>query len=302
MPPMQIEVLEYADPHAPYGVRGVGEPPTISSGPGGRRGDPAGDRPAAAPGADPPGAHHRHVMPAPDDELAAELEAPSGRRRVDLVVRARRAVLDGGRREVAVVVDGGRIVALAPFDAEVVARRELVLADDEVLLPGLVDTHVHVNEPGRTEWEGFATATRAAAAGGVTTLVDMPLNSMPPTVDLPALRPSGRRPPGSATSTSASGAAPSRATSARLPALHDGGRRSGSRLPGRLRRRRVPAARRRPAGRRALTELATFDGLLIVHAEDPAVLAAAHRPPVGATPDFLGSRPAPAEDAAIAHG
>ena len=52
-----------------------------------------------------------------------------------------------------------------------------------VLLPGLVDTHVHVNEPGRTEWEGFATATRAAAAGGVTTIVDMPLNSLPPTLD-----------------------------------------------------------------------------------------------------------------------
>ena len=50
-----------------------------------------------------------------------------------------------------------------------------------MLLPGLVDTHVHVNEPGRTEWEGFASATRAAAAGGVTTIVDMPLNSIPPT-------------------------------------------------------------------------------------------------------------------------
>ena len=53
-----------------------------------------------------------------------------------------------------------------------------------MLLPGLVDTHVHVNEPGRTEWEGFARATRAAAAGGVTTLVDMPLNSVPPTIDV----------------------------------------------------------------------------------------------------------------------
>ena len=58
------------------------------------------------------------------------------------------------------------------------------LGDDVALLPGLVDTHVHVNEPGRTEWEGFATATRAAAAGGVTTIIDMPLNSIPPTVDL----------------------------------------------------------------------------------------------------------------------
>ena len=56
-----------------------------------------------------------------------------------------------------------------------------------MLLPGLVDTHVHVNEPGRTEWEGFATATRAAAAGGVTTICDMPLNSLPPTTSVAAL-------------------------------------------------------------------------------------------------------------------
>ena len=62
-----------------------------------------------------------------------------------------------------------------------------MLADDEVLLPGLVDTHVHVNEPGRTEWEGFASATRAAAAGGVTTIVDMPLNSIPPTTTVAGL-------------------------------------------------------------------------------------------------------------------
>ena len=59
------------------------------------------------------------------------------------------------------------------------ADRVVTLAADEVLLPGLVDTHVHVNDPGRTEWEGFASATRAAAAGGVTTIVDMPLNSLP---------------------------------------------------------------------------------------------------------------------------
>ena len=65
--------------------------------------------------------------------------------------------------------------------------RHVELADDEVLLPGLVDSHVHVNDPGRTEWEGFTTATRAAAAGGVTTIIDMPLNSIPPTCDLPAL-------------------------------------------------------------------------------------------------------------------
>jgi len=67
------------------------------------------------------------------------------------------------------------------------AERSVVDVGDLVVLPGLVDTHVHVNEPGRTEWEGFATATRAAAAGGITTIVDMPLNSVPATTDVAAL-------------------------------------------------------------------------------------------------------------------
>ena len=82
---------------------------------------------------------------------------------------------------------GERIAAVTAYDDPPAAARTVDLADDEVLLPGLVDTHVHVNEPGRTEWEGFATATRAAAAGGVTTIVDMPLNSVPPTTTVPAL-------------------------------------------------------------------------------------------------------------------
>ncbi len=56
--------------------------------------------------------------------------------------------------------------------------------ETSVLMPGLVDTHVHINEPGRTDWEGFRSATRAAAAGGVTTIVEMPLNSIPPTTTL----------------------------------------------------------------------------------------------------------------------
>ena len=81
----------------------------------------------------------------------------------------------------------GRIVAVTAYDACRRPRAPSTLGDDEVLLPGLVDTHVHVNEPGRTEWEGFATATRAAAAGGVTTILDMPLNSMPATTTVAAL-------------------------------------------------------------------------------------------------------------------
>ncbi len=80
-----------------------------------------------------------------------------------------------------------QIATITAYDEPPAAGRTVDLADDEVLLPGLVDTHVHVNEPGRTEWEGFATATRAAAAGGVTTLVDMPLNSIPPTTTVAGL-------------------------------------------------------------------------------------------------------------------
>jgi len=89
---------------------------------------------------------------------------------------------------VCVGVAGGRIVDLTAYDEPPAAERTVTLEDDEVLIPGLVDTHVHVNEPGRTEWEGFDSATRAAAAGGVTTIVDMPLNSVPPTVTVDALR------------------------------------------------------------------------------------------------------------------
>src|SRR6186713_2697009 len=63
---------------------------------------------------------------------------------------------------------------------------EAIDAGNAVLMPGVIDAHVHINEPGRTEWEGFETATRAAAAGGITSMVDMPLNSSPVTTTLDA--------------------------------------------------------------------------------------------------------------------
>ena len=85
-----------------------------------------------------------------------------------------------------VVVRGGVIAAVEPGAPP--AGTPTVDYGDAVVMPGLVDTHVHVNEPGRTEWEGFETATRAAAAGGVTTIFDMPLNSVPPTTTVEALR------------------------------------------------------------------------------------------------------------------
>jgi allantoinase len=106
--------------------------------------------------------------------------------RMDLVVRARRVVLPEETRAATIHVQSGRIAAVSAFD-DVPQGAPVVDAGDALVLPGLVDTHVHVNEPGRTEWEGFETATRAAAAGGVTTIVDMPLNSVPPTTTLEGL-------------------------------------------------------------------------------------------------------------------
>jgi allantoinase len=109
----------------------------------------------------------------------------------DLLIRARRAVTgDAGQpeRPLAVGVIDGRVVAVEPLaDSRLSSRDTLELGEDVVLLPGLVDSHVHVCEPGHTEWEGFASATRAAAAGGVTTVVDMPLDSVPATVSTDAL-------------------------------------------------------------------------------------------------------------------
>ena len=107
--------------------------------------------------------------------------------KLDLLFRAPRVITAAGEVARCIGVRDGRIVVIEPIDAELDADEVVELGDDEVLIPGLVDTHVHVNEPGRTEWEGFASATRAAAAGGVTTIVDMPLNSIPPTVDVEAL-------------------------------------------------------------------------------------------------------------------
>lgn len=102
------------------------------------------------------------------------------------VVRSRRVVTPDGVRPAAVHVEDGRIRAVTAFD-DVVPDGRLHDAAELVVMPGVVDTHVHINEPGRTEWEGCRTATRAAAAGGVTTVVDMPLNSVPATTTVEAL-------------------------------------------------------------------------------------------------------------------
>ena len=108
---------------------------------------------------------------------------------VDLVVSSERVVTPDGVRPAAIVVAQGRIQNIVPIgDAPPPHAAASVNAGSAAVLPGLVDTHVHLNEPGRTEWEGFVTGTRAAAAGGVTTLIDMPLNSIPATTTVSALR------------------------------------------------------------------------------------------------------------------
>ena len=111
---------------------------------------------------------------------------------LDLLIRAPRAVTgdpDEPEQPLAVGISGGTITAVEPLGTSTLAGRDTLDLDaGEVLMPGLVDSHVHVCEPGHTDWEGFAAATRAAAAGGITTLVDMPLDSVPVTVDVAALR------------------------------------------------------------------------------------------------------------------
>ncbi|MCP9970955.1 allantoinase AllB [Actinomadura madurae] len=212
----------------------------------------------------------------------------------DLLIRSRRTVLPDGERPAAVSVRGGRIAAIAAYDAAAPAAESVDLGD-VALLPGLVDTHVHVNEPGRTEWEGFATATRAAAAGGVTTLVDMPLNALPPTVDPAALAAKRAAAEGACAVDVGfwGGAIPGNLAS--LRPLHDLGVfgfkcfTSDSGVP-----EFPPLA---PGEMRAaFREIASFGGLVIVHAEDPASL----RPPAGGDyPAFLASRPPFAERRAV---
>jgi allantoinase len=99
---------------------------------------------------------------------------------------SKRIVTPQGMQSGALLVDDEKIRAICRL-SEIPAHAVLHDCGDDALLPGLVDTHVHINQPGRTEWEGFRTATRAAAAGGYTTLVDMPLNCLPETTTVAAL-------------------------------------------------------------------------------------------------------------------
>ena len=234
-----------------------------------------------------------------------DLPDPYDGRPLDLLVRARRAVVQGteGRPVTDGVVVGvrdGRVVLLEGYDAEDLpeARETVELADDEVLLPGLVDSHVHVNEPGRTHWEGFRTATRAAAAGGTTTIVDMPLNSVPPTTTVAALRTKQDAARGTAYVDVAfwGGAVPENLDD--LAGLHEAGVLgvkaflvpSGVPEFGHLDDTLLPAV---------VERVAALGTLLVVHAEDPDVLDAAPPPTGRSYAGFLASRPDEAEVRAV---
>ena len=218
----------------------------------------------------------------------------------DTVFRARRLVTAAGERSGCVGVADGRIAAVSPLEAGLEGRRVIELGEDVVLLPGLVDAHVHVNEPGRTEWEGFASATRAAAGGGVTTIIDMPLNSIPATVDAAALEVKRKSAQGQCFVDVGfwGGAVPGNL--GELQGLHDAGV-FGFKcflLPSGV--DEFPPLD--PADLEAyLGVLRGFDGLLIVHAEDSTAI---ERAPACHGPrylDFLASRPRAAEDLAIGH-
>lgn len=169
---------------------------------------------------------------------------------------------------------------------------------DDVLLPGLVDTHVHVNDPGRTEWEGFWTATRAAAAGGITTLLDMPLNSLPPTTTVEHLRVKQRvaAPKAHIDTGFWGGAIPSNTKD--LRPLYEAGVFGFKCFLSPSGVEEFPELDQEQLAR-SMAEIAGFGGLLIVHAEDPHHLAAAPQRSGEKYADFLASRPRDAENTAI---
>ena len=215
-----------------------------------------------------------------------------------ITIRANRVVTVDGERPASVNMHNGTIVSLTP-PTEPAAASVVDVPDDEVVLPGLVDSHVHVNEPGRTHWEGFAHATAAAAAGGVTTIVDMPLNSIPATVDVPSLRRKQLATQGQLAVDVAfwGGAVPGNA--GRLAELHRAGVVGFKCF---LLDSGVPEFRPLdPAGLElAMRTIAGFDGLLIAHAEDPEVIEAAPPPTGRRYLDFMASRPDDAESSAVA--
>jgi len=215
----------------------------------------------------------------------------------DLVIRSQQVITDIGGRPAAVCVKDGKIVKIAGFSDIVKAKQDLTITG--ALIPGLVDSHVHINEPGRTEWEGFESATKAAAAGGITTVIDMPLNSIPPTVNVESLA--------------------IKKAAAKGKCSIDVGFWGGS-IPGNV-KDLEPLLKEGVFGFKcfllhsgvdefpasslddlsaALEVLAKNDALMIVHAEDSIAIERSTKPSSRSYAEFLASRPKGAENVAIA--
>jgi allantoinase len=227
----------------------------------------------------------------------SEIDMP-GVNRADLAIHG--GILSHGvETQGTVAVRDGRIVMVSADPNMVVdADEDIRLDGGEVLIPGIVDTHVHINEPGRTEWEGFACATSAAAAGGVTTVLDMPLNSNPPTLTVEALEAKRLCALNKAHVQLGFWGGVDESNLGRLKELWDAGvfgfkcflSPSGVDEYGSLPYSKLEQAMR---------EIASFGGQLICHAEDPHELAE-HAGKVGATyRSFAQSRPAECEANAV---
>ncbi len=218
---------------------------------------------------------------------------------MDLAIRAPRAMIDSVERPAAISVRHGTIVAIDDFAVVPAAPKVVTLPDDVVLIPGLVDTHVHINEPGRTEWEGFETATAAAAAAGVTTVIDMPLNSLPPTLTTAALAAKRKVARGRCHVDVGfwGGSVPTNIDD--LPELFAAGVFGVKCF---LQDSGVPEFPPLSAAElhRAMAVIAGLGGLMLVHAEDPGVLHLSPTPQGRSYSAFVDSRPDTAEATAIA--
>ncbi|MGH2608070.1 MAG: allantoinase AllB, partial [Tepidiformaceae bacterium] len=220
----------------------------------------------------------------------------------DLVLTSSRVVTPDGVRPAAIVVADGVIVSLETASGLPRAAR-VVDASDAAILPGVIDPHVHVNEPGRTEWEGFSTATRAAAAGGVTTIIDMPLNSVPVTTTPAALEAKAARAAASALVDYGfwGGVVPGNLDA--LGPLHAAGALGFKCFLVPSGMDEFPSIDASALGA-AMARLAGLNAVLLVHAELPGPIERGMRSANGADArryaTYLATRPAAAEGEAIA--
>ncbi len=214
----------------------------------------------------------------------------------DLILRSSKVITDIGDRPASVAIKDGRIAAIGSFEESFDCLKDLTITG--ALIPGLVDSHVHINEPGRTQWEGFESATKAAAAGAVTTVIDMPLNSIPPTVSVEALEIKKAAAQGKCAVDLGFWGGSIPGNSADINPLLDAGvfgfkcflLHSGV--------DEFPASSLSDLSR-ALKILVKSEAPMLIHAENSEAISAATKPSSRKYSEFLASRPKGAENVAI---